>query len=298
MPGTGAEVPRCPDLPRLIGHRGLAAHAPENTLAGIRMAKAHGVRWVECDAKLTADGVAILMHDDRLDRTTDGTGPVAATPFAAIRALDAGSWFAPGFAGERIPTLVEALELVLALDLGCNLEIKPCPGREMETAGVVAATLLRHWPANRGQLVVSSFERPSIARLRDVAPGLPRGLLVWDRIATMLADAAGLGCASIHCAHQHFGAGEARAIKAAGYGLIVYTVNEPALARRLIEWGADTIISDTAGVLGDEVSPAGPARGMDPAGSTHHSGPAAAPEPLAGPARVAPAEDDRGPPAA
>jgi glycerophosphoryl diester phosphodiesterase len=281
-------------LPRLIGHRGLAAHAPENTLAGIRMAAACGLRWVEFDAKLTGDGVAILMHDDRLDRTTDGTGPVAAAPFAAIRGLDAGGWFAPAFAGERVPTLVEALELLVALDMGCNLEIKACPGREMETAGVVAETLRRHWPRERGRMVVSSFARASIARLRDVAPELPRGLLVWDRTGPMLADAAALGCASIHCAHQHLTEPLARAIKAAGYALIVYTVNDPAEARRLIGWGADTIISDTTGVAGDEALPAGRVRGTSPAGTTHPSGQGTVHRTLAAPPMAAPADDDRG----
>ena len=87
MAPSPLDVPRCPDLPRLIGHRGLAAHAPENTLAGIRMAAASGVRWVEFDAKLTADGVAILLHDDTLDRTTDGTGPAAAATARASRTI-------------------------------------------------------------------------------------------------------------------------------------------------------------------------------------------------------------------
>ena len=237
-------------MPRLVGHRGEAARAPENTLAAIRMAAASGLRWVECDAKLSGDGVPILFHDDTLDRTTNGEGPVAATPFDAIRSLDAGGWFGAGFAGEPVPTLAEALDLLVALDMGANVEIKPCPGRDMETAQSVCATIGEHWPRDRDKLLISSFSRAALARARDVAPDRPRGLLVWDRVATMIEDAAALDCVSIHCAHQHLTAALARAVKQAGYILVVFTVNQPALARQLIEWGVDTIITDDSGMPG------------------------------------------------
>ncbi|MEX2296696.1 MAG: glycerophosphodiester phosphodiesterase [Dongiaceae bacterium] len=241
-------------LPRLIGHRGEAARAPENTLAAIRRAATSGLRWVEFDAKLSGDGVPLLFHDDTIDRTTNGEGPVVATKFAAIRALDAGSWFAPAFAGEKVPSLAEALALLVECDMGANVEIKPCPGREMETAGVVSAAIEAHWPADYGRLLVSSFSRAALTRARDVAPALPRGLLVWDRMATMIEDAAALECVSIHCAHQHLTREMAYAVKAAGYILVVYTVNDPALARQLIDWGVDSIITDDSDTLGTTVS--------------------------------------------
>src|SRR4051794_34519268 len=107
-----------PPLPKVIGHRGAKAYAPENTLAGIRTAAQQGARWVEVDVKLTRDGVPILMHDDTVDRTTNGKGAAATLDFAELRRLDAGAWFGPAFAGERIPTLEEALALVFDLDLG------------------------------------------------------------------------------------------------------------------------------------------------------------------------------------
>src|SRR5512142_2967244 len=111
-------------LPPVIGHRGAAAHAPENTLAGFRRAKALGCTWVEFDVRLTADGVPVLCHDPRLDRTTDRSGRVAAQTLAAIQTSDAGGWFAPVFAGERMPSLEEALLLCAELGLGANIEIK------------------------------------------------------------------------------------------------------------------------------------------------------------------------------
>jgi glycerophosphoryl diester phosphodiesterase len=138
-----------------------------------------------------------------------------------------------------------------------------------------------------------------MARFRDLAPDLPRGHLVWDRTATMVADAGELGCGSIHCAHQHLEESAAQAIRKAGFRLVVYTVNDPVQARRLIEWGIDTIISDTDGVAGDTASPAGPAQGRSPTGSGNSSGQSVSPARFAGAVASAPAEDDRGsPPAA
>src|SRR5207302_11253553 len=92
----------CPSLPPVIGHRGAAGRAPENTLAGLRRAKALGCAWVEFDVRLTGDGALVLCHDARLDRTTDGHGRVAALSLAAIRGCDAGRWFHPAFAGELV----------------------------------------------------------------------------------------------------------------------------------------------------------------------------------------------------
>ena len=113
-----------PDLPPVIGHRGAAGCAPENTLAGLRRAGALGCRWVEFDVRLTADGELVLLHDDRLDRTTDGRGKVRALPLSEIRRHDAGKWFDAGFAGERVPTLAEAIAALAELGIGANVELK------------------------------------------------------------------------------------------------------------------------------------------------------------------------------
>ena len=113
-------------LPRIIGHRGVAAYAPENTLEGLHTAADMGVEWVEFDVKITKDHVPILFHDDTLERTTNGGDrPVAECTYDEIRALEAGSWFGESFAGIKIPTLEEALEVLIEHDLGLNLEIKP-----------------------------------------------------------------------------------------------------------------------------------------------------------------------------
>src|SRR5262249_26818835 len=108
--------------PRIIGHRGAAKAAPENTLEGLREAKSQGATWVEVDAKLTSDNHVILLHDDLLDRTTSGQGPAAGATLTEIRALDAGAWFAPNWAGAKVPTLEETVKELGSLGLNCNFE--------------------------------------------------------------------------------------------------------------------------------------------------------------------------------
>jgi len=166
-------------LPKVIGHRGAAAYAPENTLEGLREAARRGAGWVEFDVKLTADGMPIVFHDDALDRTTNAKGEVAAASLERIRGLDAGSWFGPAFAGARVPTLEEALRLVLEQGLGANIEIKPCPGREAETAERAVAEILRLWPAKRPPPLISSFKPACLAAAKaagiDTLVGLGGG---------------------------------------------------------------------------------------------------------------------------
>ena len=231
-------------LPPVVGHRGAAAGAPENTLESLRLAADQGARMVEFDVKLTADGAAILMHDETLERTTNGRGPVAETPLAEIRALDAGTWFGPGWHGVRVPTLEEAIETLDEQRLAANIEIKPCPGREAETAAVVAGILRRQWPRGRQWPLLSSFARESLATARDAAPEIPRGLLLWGKPADWSIAARSLGCASVHCAVEDLTPEWAAEIGRLGCGLAVYTVNDPAVASRLRGWGVESVITD------------------------------------------------------
>jgi glycerophosphoryl diester phosphodiesterase len=244
MPG-----PKVPDLPPLIGHRGAAAVAPENTLASLRKAAELGARWVEFDVKLTRDGHPILAHDDRLERTTDGRGRFADLTLAEVQRLDAGSWFAPAFAGERVPTLEEALALCRELGLGLNLEIKPCRGREVETARVAVATLRAHWPADRPVPLISSFAPACLAIAREQAPEVPRGWLAGrlPRRWRELLEAA--GCSTLNLDHRWLGARQRAAVVAAGVPLLLYTVNDPQTARAQLGSGVAAVFTDRVGEL-------------------------------------------------
>jgi len=237
-------------VPRLVGHRGAKASAPENTLAGIRRAREEGAAWVEFDVKLTADGHPILMHDDTLDRTTDGRGLVAAASLEDIRRLDAGTRFSPAFRGERVPLLSEALGVLAELDMGFNLEIKPCKGREVETAQAAMATLAAHWPMHRPIPIVSSFSQDSLAAARGDGPDRAMfGYLADALPAGWKDEAVRLGCQSVHLGWRNLTRRQVSAVKQAGFLLLVWTVNELPRARELLEWGADAVISDCPAAL-------------------------------------------------
>src|SRR5512143_3878223 len=131
-------------LPKVIGHRGAAAYALENTLDSFREARRRGATWVETDIMLTADGVPVVMHDESLKRTMGVDRLVAETPRAELPAA--------------VPTFEEAIACFAELGLGCDVEIKPGAGREAETGRVVGETLRRCWPAALPPPLLSSFK--------------------------------------------------------------------------------------------------------------------------------------------
>lgn len=233
-----------PSLPAVIGHRGAAASAPENTLAAMRMAKTLGASWVEFDVHLSGDGRCILLHDDTVDRTTDGTGTASTQPFAALRRYDAGAWFGAAFAGERIPAFEEVIELLGELGLGANVEIKPAPGQAAATARAALEMLQHRWPASLPPPLVSSFEPAALAMAQEVAPEIARGHLFGRLPPDWRERAERLGCATIHCNQRHLGRQEARAVIDAGYQLLAYTVNDPAQACEILGWGLAAVFTD------------------------------------------------------
>lgn len=236
--------PWMPELPRVIGHRGAKGTSPENTLVSIREAHALGARWIELDAKLTRDGVPILMHDALLDRTTDGEGPVAQADLTTIRRLDAGAWMDERFRGTTVPTLRETLELLLELGMGVNVEIKACPGREAETASASVEVIREVWPKDAPPVLISSFAIASLEAAYAAAPGLPRGYLVealpHDWAQTMLR----LECTTLNAGHRHMTLEQLRELVAVDLPVLFYTVNDPARAGELLAAGAASIITD------------------------------------------------------
>lgn len=230
-------------LPSVIGHRGAASHAPENTLAGLREGARRGATWVEFDVKLTRDAVPILMHDDLLDRTTSGVGAVATRSRAEIAGLDAGSWFGPAFAGESVPTLEEALALCLELGLGANIEIKPCPGRARETARGALAVARACWPGDRAPPLVSSFDRDALDEARTCAPGWPRGLLLEGVPPDWRDRFQALQCSTLHVADRSLSADRVASLSGTA-PVLAYTVNDPDRARALIGMGVTGVFTD------------------------------------------------------
>jgi glycerophosphoryl diester phosphodiesterase len=237
--------------PRIVAHRGGGALAPENTLAAFEVGAQYGVKMAELDAKLSADDVVFLLHDDTVDRTSNGHGSAAKLPYHSIAGLDAGSWFGPRFAGERMPTLAEVAKSVERLGMDANIEIKPSPGRERRTGEHVAREAAACW-RGRTPPLLSSFSDEALASARAAAPHLPRGLLL-DRIMPDWRERAErLACLSIHVEHHALDSAVVRAIKAAGFCLMAYTVNDLARAQRLAWWGVDAICTDRIDSIGPD----------------------------------------------
>jgi glycerophosphoryl diester phosphodiesterase len=236
-------IPQPPPLPRIIGHRGAKGLAPENTLAGFEKAAALGVRWVEFDVRLTADNQIILMHDDDLDRTTNGKGPVAQTTLEEIRKLDAGRWFSADYTGETVPTLDEAMAALAERGMGANVEIKPCKGREADTGAAVANALAGRWMRGPQPPFVSSFSKASLAAARDAAPQVPRALLTIVYLPGWAAKMEQLGCANFHVLDRQITERRVRQIRQAGYRPLAFTVDDAARAKDLLSWGVESIIS-------------------------------------------------------
>ncbi|SDH33707.1 glycerophosphodiester phosphodiesterase family protein [Roseospirillum parvum] len=237
-------------LPPLVGHRGVAAVAPENTLAGLKAAARLGVPAVEVDVKLTADSRPVLFHDETLERTTDGLGDLAATPLEVLAGFSAGLNFSREMARETVPTLEEALDLILDLGLGLDLEVKPCPGRAEETARVALAVAAGLWPAEVAPPVISSFTAPCLAVAREVVPDWPRALLVERADADARAAAGELGCAGLFVEQRGLDAATVATAREAGLSVAAYTVNAPERAAELLGFGVDSLISDAPHLLG------------------------------------------------
>lgn len=257
-----ATGPRWP-YPRFVAHRGGGSGAPENTLAALAAARAASLAGVEFDAMLTADGVAVLMHDDRLGRTVAGSGSVAHMSAATLMARDAGQWFHPRFTGERVPSLAQALAALTTLGLWANIEIKPVPGHDVITGEVVARQVALWWasqgagaasvvspsmPAGQGVSplapLLSSFSVPALQAAQRQAPHLARGLLVERIPRDVLHRLQVLQARALHVRHDHLSPFWVQRLQQAGYGVMAYTVNDPGRARELLAWGVDALCTD------------------------------------------------------
>lgn len=236
-------------LPKIIGHRGAAGYAPENTLDSIHTAADMGVKWVELDVKLTKDQVPVLFHDDDLDRTTNATGKVAETTYEDLKQLEAGSWFADGFSGIKIPTLEEAVDVLIERDLGLNLEIKACPGREKETAEAALDILSQIWDDHH-RLLISSFSHVSLEAAKDMASDWSRGFLMpeewpdnWKDLIDYL-DVKTVNIEGNDCKRD-----QVEELMDLEKRVLAYTINDPMRARILQSWGIDGFFTDTPDVI-------------------------------------------------
>lgn len=234
---------RALDLPRIIGHRGAAGHAPENTLAGLRKARALGCTWVEVDVRATGDGVPVLLHDATLERTTDGVGRLDTSSYERLRAYDAGSWHDERFRGEPVPTLETALAEAAALSLGVDLEIKPT-ARPEPLIDSIGRAIARAWPARAPPPLLSSFDADIMAALPRRLPHLPRAVLADSIDQPALSLARRVGAVAIGTNQKYLSATTIAATRQSGFAVFAYTVNDRDRAAELLSAGVVSLVSD------------------------------------------------------
>jgi glycerophosphoryl diester phosphodiesterase len=230
-----------------VAHRGYSAVAPENTLPAFAAAVRAGATFVEFDVRATRDGVPVVIHDRTVNRTTDGHGRVWDLTYDEVAALDAGSWFGAGFAGLRVPTLAETLELLAPAPVDLLLEIKP-PATLDEVKSIVAQLAERDLV---DRTVVQSFDADVLRKVRDVAPDVRRGLLLFRFDAETVELCRELGVAYCNPPVDDVlnGAETTAALVAAGIGVMPWTPNDINQWRPLVDAGVSGLITDLVGEL-------------------------------------------------
>ena len=234
----------------VIGHRGASGAAPENTLAAFHLAADLGAQYVETDLQLTRDGRLVLMHDEKLQRTTNGRGLVTSKTFHELRWLDAGSWFPkrilgkrrapPRFAGERIPSIEELLDLARERDIGLYLEVKvPCAhGAERAVVAALRAA------GALARCTVICFDVSVLLRVRELDPAVALGYLFDKRLPDAVARAISAGAGTILPRADRVTPKLIQEARAHNLKMVTWTVNDKKIMKELIALGVDGIMSD------------------------------------------------------
>lgn len=235
--------------PPLLAHRGASAYAPENTASAIRKAAELGATWCEVDVAITADHVAVIFHDPELERCSNGTGLLVKHSLAELKELDAGSWFSPEFAGEKILTLAELITLANELKLGLNLEIKPIIGLEEETVKAMKVAFTEVQPEQ--PIMLSSFSPCAMKAVQEHLPNSTRALnteAIPENWQSKLED---IGAVGLHFRTEFYDTNKVKEIRQAGFFCMVFTVNDKATALQYLADGVNAIFSDKPLLLAD-----------------------------------------------
>lgn len=239
-------------VPLAIAHRGQRATLPEQTLEAYGGAIEAGCEAIECDVQRTRDGRLVMLHDLTVDRTTNGHGAVADLDFDDLRRLDAGSWFDARFAGARVPTLDETIDLALAAGIPLCIEIKGTAADAPGTAEAVARVLRDRGLLDR--MFVSSFDHDALAAAVRVAPGI---LLAPERLpeagppdaTEAVRQATALGAAVLQHRWEDLTTEVVDAVHDAGVAVWSWPIDTDESIARSVAVGVDAIIGDDVALL-------------------------------------------------
>jgi glycerophosphoryl diester phosphodiesterase len=224
----------------VIAHRGASAQAPENTMAAFRRAVELGSKFVETDLQLTKDARLVAMHDATLERTTNGRGLVKDYTLAEIRELDAGSWFGPQFARERVPTIENIIDFAREADIVFYLEVKSANMWGVEHALVGALRAAKE----AAHAAVLSFDINALANVRRLDPTLMSGYLFDKPRPDVAQQAVGVGARQLAPRRDLLTRELVQQAHASSLQVVTWTVNEPAEMRTAIATGVNGIMTD------------------------------------------------------
>lgn len=223
-----------------IAHRGASGYAPENTIAAFRRAVAQGISFIETDLHLTRDAHFVAIHDESVERTTNGHGEIHNMTLAEVRRLDAGSWFASEFMGERIPTLEDILEFARKNDVVFYLELKPNGFWGGEHALISALRDSSEIPRS----VIISFDPAILVALRKLEPTLMTGLLYDGKLEKPFEKTIEIGARQLAVRGDLVTPNFLEQARKRDLQVVCWTVNSSAHMRLLVSAGVDGIMSD------------------------------------------------------
>ncbi len=224
-------------------HRGASGYYPENTMIAFEKAIEHGCTGIETDVHMTNDGYLVLMHDEKIDRTTDGTGYIKDYNLGELRQLDAGKWKALDFSGERIPTVEELIELAKSKDIIINFEIKTDVIWYKDIEQKLIEIIHKYNAADK--IIISSFNHYTIHKCKQIDKNIKTGLLYMEGLFEPHLYAKIVGAEAIH---PYFPAIDSKEVidrvRAAGVMVNPYTINEEEVMKRFLNYGIDGIITN------------------------------------------------------
>lgn len=228
----------------IYAHRGMSGTFPENTMTAFQAALDAGVEGIELDVQMSKDGHLVIIHDEQINRTTNGKGYVKDLTLDELLGLDAGGWFSSDFIGEGLPSLQLVLEWLVeeGNDLTLNIELKndiiAYEGMERKVLDLIDRYQIQD------RVIISSFNAPSLKKVKAINPNISVGYLIAGVKQDAIKVARDIGADAIHCQPSFALSTYGREAIEKGYPLRVYTVNERAVKEQLVETGVEVIMTD------------------------------------------------------